>query len=442
MEEDILGLDKLASEIDTRRSQEAYQHIHLAFNPFPVAGTRAGDIQIPDLASGQDAAVTIPLFPPLDPGQLQTIRDFVSSTLRIQQFAGLMVVGDYGFGKSHLLRFIEHRINSFQGEIRGGKIRAFYIKNPSTKPQDLLFALTKSIGEDEFWKITWSIILEEVRRFCLDQGFDQLAEALFADEPLLIPPTDKLKRSLDEEALSNAQLFLQRCKQLGITEKALSAFSVGLLRRHLDSLDVINQMVAIAFGEGYSSFESWMSLTSPEAKRPVKIPKLDHFDAILKILHLHGVSFVYMLIDEFEDIAGVRVSARQRAEYAATLRMFIDAQLQNFAMVRAITAAGLNIVRETYPPFVDRFTHTIDLRPLSVDQARSMAVRYLNLARGPAPFSQWRGQLMPFTDDALNEITTRARGNPRAILSICHRAIEHCRSKSIAKATTEIIETC
>lgn len=442
MTEDILGLEDLASQIDARGPQEAYQHIHLAFNPFPVAGTRAGDIQIPDLSSGQDAAVSIPLFPPLDPGQLQTIRGFLSSTLRIQQFAGLMVVGDYGFGKSHLLRFIEHHVNSFQGEIRGGKIRAFYVKNPSTKPQDLLFALTKSIGEDEFWKITWSIILQEVRQFCLEQDFDQLAEALFAEVPLLIPPTDRLKQSLDEEALSNAQLFLQRCKQLGITEKALRAFSVGLLRRHLDNLDVINQMVAIAFGEEYSSFESWMSLASPEARRPVKIPKLDHFDAILKILQLYGVSFVYILIDEFEDIAGVRVSARQRAEYAATLRMFIDAQLENFAMVLGITAEGLDIVSETHPPFVDRFTHRIDLRPLTVDQARSMTVRYLNLARGQAPFSEWRDQPTPFTEDALNEITTRTRGNPRAVLSISHRAIERCRSENIAEATAEIIETC
>jgi len=338
-----------------------------------------------------------------------------------------------------MLRFIEHQINSFQGEIRGGRIRAFYVENPSTRAQDLLFALTKSIGRYEFWKMAWAVILKELRNLYKEEGLQRINQRFFPQPSIFELSEDDLADLFSEDTLSNPRRFVEKYQQLQIPGDSVRNVAQLVLSRRIDNLDIVQQVVSIAFEEEYTAFQSWIALTAHEARRRVKVPLLDHFSAILKILELYGISFIYILIDEFEDLAGVRVSARQRAEYEATLRMFINAKLQHFAMILAAAPEGFQIIKETYPPFMDLFTYQIELKPLDNQQTKQLIIRHLDLARTDEQLRSHQGSVVPFTQGAVDAIAQEGRGNPRTILNLAHRSVEHCRSNRLSSITPDIV---
>lgn len=436
--EDLLGLEQIAKEIESGEGFLDYSIIGLKYNPF-LASAVASGAEAYEAGEGEGPVFTIPLFPPIRQQQLTTIRDYIRSALALQQFAGLQIIGDYGFGKSHLLRFIEHQINEFRGNIRGGRIRAFYIKNPSTKPQGLLFSMTKSIGEQELRNMTWSIILNAFSSAYMTNKTEFINSLKGGHPSTLIQPRWEMLDSLfEEDVIANYKLFLDKAQNVGLSMEDLKNTSRDYLRDQIDNLEIIEHLLAIAFGTETTSFQSWIVLTSPEGRKGLKAPQADHFQAILRILHLVGISFVFLLIDEFEDIAGVRVTPRQRAEYEASLRMFIDSYHFDFAMVLAATAQAIEIIRETYNPFLDRFTHKIDLIQLGEEETQTMVLRYLNsaLIEGNKPFEDNRHPLQL----VLGQIVKHARGNARATLNICHKLIEYCREYGKSEVSPQDLE--
>jgi type II secretory pathway predicted ATPase ExeA len=426
--EDLLGLEEIAKEIELGKGFPDYLSIGLRYNPFPASAVASG-AESYEIGEGESPVFYIPVLPPVKQEHVVTIRDFARSALAQQQFAGLQVIGDYGFGKSHLLRFIEHQINEFKGSIRGGRIRAFYIKNPSTKPQGLLFSVTKSIGEQELRNMTWSTILSTFHKaYTADKkSFQDSFKSIHPSTLLIQPRWEQLDTLFEEDALANYKLFLDRAQGLGISREDLRSASKQYLRGKIDNLEITEHLLAVAFGSEMSSFQAWVALTSAEGRRGLKAPQTDHFRAILRILQLSGIAFVFLLVDEFEDIAGVRLTPRQQAEYEASLRMFIDSYHNDFAMVLAATAEATDIIRRTYNPFLDRFTHRIDLTPLTEEETETVLLRYLNSARveGAKPFE--RNQ-HPFRL-IVGQIVKHAKGNARATLNICHKLIEFCREQ-------------
>lgn len=436
--EDLLGLEKIAKEIELGKGFPDYLVLGLKYNPFPASAVASG-AESYEIGEGEGPVFYLPVFPPIRQQHMVTIRDFVRSALALQQFAGLQVIGDYGFGKSHLLRFVEQQINEFKGNIRGGRIRAFYIKNPSTKPQGLLFSVTKSIGEQELRNMTWSTILSTFHKvYTTDKKSFEDSLRSIHPSTLIQPNWEQLDALFEEDALANYKLFLDRAQSLGISREDLRIISKQYLRGKIDNLEITEHLLAIAFGSEMSSFQSWVALTSAEGRRGLKAPQTDHFRAILRILQLSGISFVFLLVDEFEDIAGIRLTPRQRAEYEASLRMFIDSYHLDFAMVLAATAQAIEVIKETYNPFLDRFTHRIDLIPLTEDETETVLLRYLNsaLAESAKPFEM---NQHPFKL-VVGQIVKHARGNARATLNICHKLIEYCREQKKVELSAQDLQ--
>ena len=422
---DLLGLFDLAAEVAAGDGTLDYAMFGLKYNPFPASAVAsAGSDQIDTARLG--SVFSIPMFPPLRSADVDTLRNFVRSALALQQFTGLQVVGDYGFGKSHLLRFLESQINGFDGSIRGGRVRAFYIKNPATKPQELLFALTRSIGQEDLRRMIWSIVLNNISSE-FGNNLDAFSQELSRLQPqsLMGPHLDKVRILFEEEAIANFQLFNERAVELGIHQNTLRLLATRSLQWHVESPEIVDRLLSLIFGDRQRALDSWLSLTSPVARGGIKTPQSEHFQGILKVMKLSGVSFVFLIIDEFEDIAGVRLTTRQRAEYQASMRMLIDSYHSDFALCLAATGAAIEIMKETYNPFVDRLTHRIDLMPLSAEEVREIISRYLNSAR-QEEVGEFSGDVNPFVQ-SIQLIHECSRGNPRVVLNICHKAIERAR---------------
>ena len=61
----------------------------------------------------------------------------------------IVVVGEYGFGKTCLLQWLHHRI------LPERRIKSFYFHNPGVQFYDLANALLKTIDRKDFAKFIW-----------------------------------------------------------------------------------------------------------------------------------------------------------------------------------------------------------------------------------------------------------------------------------------------
>jgi hypothetical protein len=149
---DIFDLQGVASKrIDKEaESQWLRQHFELPYNPFPPSGIS------PDIPEG----------PPLKDEQGRDIAPivggFIVSAYRDRApRQGLVIVGTYGTGKTHLLRLIHNQINERLGSGEE-KALSIYVQRPRVEVQDLNREILRGLGEDTVRKMLWYCIRKEV----------------------------------------------------------------------------------------------------------------------------------------------------------------------------------------------------------------------------------------------------------------------------------------
>jgi hypothetical protein len=411
------GLAKLEIQ-----SQKEYEHYLLPGNPFPFASVAVAE--------------TASVHPPLRGEQLEEITRFLRSTIETGHFAGLRVVGDYGFGKTHLLRWLEHQINT-AGQ---GRLLALYVQNPGTTPREFVTRFTAAIGLEELKKRIWVPLLNALRIDFLANG-RQLTARLRGNgkSQNMLQPT---LFEFDPAPTVNVEDFDSRQKLLDTLRpnpERLREYCLDVLTRELDNYGMARALVDIAVASESSAFRAWTSITSNESPKGATISHEEQFRGILKLLRLTDVRRTYLLFDELEDITSSRLSKRAQAEYQAVLKMLIDQNLNEFALVIAVTENGLNEMRKIYPPFVDRLTHRVDLLPLSEQDGVQMVERYMSEAREGTAFEALDNRLFPFAPDGVAVILGFVNRNPRAFLGFCHRILSWGSQKGVPVFNAEAV---
>jgi len=408
---------------------QRYRPLNLPANPFPLASIASVELA--------------PYFPPVRPRVRSELEGFLRTTSRSRRFAGLRVIGDFGFGKTHLLRWLEYHINQ-SGK---GKIRAFYIDNPGLSPRELLFALTRGIGEEELRKQIWLIILAEFANQSVAQG-SAFTESFFPSrrgvppfQPSLFPQfADRLRELSSSESISNYQLFIRRFNDLKLDKERLKDFGAEALAPIVENLEVVRQLISFALDEKYSAFKSWMALSSGEVRGSLLVPQRDHFRAIINVLKHNEVQYLYLLADEFEDITSARLTKRKQAEYYAALRILIDSHLQDFALIIAVTEGGWKDLISVYPAIEKRFSHFVSLTPLEKAEAGVLVQQYLDFSRRGSEYQDLLGQLTPFTPEAIAALHSSLDRNPRTIIGFCHRLIEQCVDRKLTSIDADLVK--
>jgi type II secretory pathway predicted ATPase ExeA len=418
----------LIDQVLRRRDEldmERYAALKLTTNPFPLAS-----IASPDLARFSG---------PLDADVRREVTRFLRTTISGGRFAGLRIVGDYGSGKTHLLRWLEFQIT----ENGRGRIRAYYVENPHRSPREMIFALTRSIGEEELRKQIWSIILEEVKARYSAEGVDFLRflQPLPPHQVALPGIEENLLGLVSEQSLAHYQRFVETFSELRLHKDRLKQVAAEALHPTVDNLEVVSELVDFALEERYSAFRSWMALSSAETRKKLVVPQQDHFRAIVNVLRRNGVQYVYLLVDEFEDISSARLTKRQQAEYAAALRLLIESNLNDFALVIAVTEKGWDDLREVYPAIEKRFTHVASLKPLDKNAIRELVRRYLGRARLGTDYEDIvETPIAPFSEEALSAIHELVERNPRAVVGFCHRLLEISADRAAAVIDRGLVE--
>jgi hypothetical protein len=406
------------AKVKGERPREIYSNMGLKHNPFPVAS-----ITSPEYVSD---------LPPLRDIHLKTIFEFIQTTATEGRYSGLVVIGDYGFGKTHFLRWFEDRVN----RISKGSLTAIYVRDPGASSRELLFAIVRGIGEESLRKKIWYVVQKALSAAVKEKGikfFEQLRDA--ASVPgqtrLIEEDPESYGELVSETSKANLPHFLATFDSLKLSRERLQQFFEDELRPLVGNLAVAEQLASFVAKPQHEAYRSWVALASGTQK---KLPVLqdDYFRAIIGILKANEASHTYLLLDEFEDVAYVRLTPRKTLEYAAGLRMLIDTNLTDFSLVVAMTAAGFDAIKEMYPPLNERLNFKIELSPLTEFEVETLISRYLDTARvgDQVPVQP----LSPFSKEVVRKITELSRGNTRTVVTICHRLIEICaqsRSQSI-----------
>jgi DNA polymerase III delta prime subunit len=335
--------------------ENPYSSYFLSENPFPV-------VPIPE---------EYPRIFVANQKALQRIIWQLNKVAKTNRPIHVVLVGPYGSGKTHLLRYLASEINQ---RIKGGL--GAYVPHP---------------GPD---------FISIYRRFIESLSYDKLRTLSKAAEER------KLKETIIYHDFVTALVNLTDPNKTLEAWRWLTANSLTLEER---------RALRVA--------------TSIEREEEA----LNAFSALLKFLRSVGFRLICMLIDEFEEINSLMQIQKRRL--FNDLRHLIDLNVSNFSLMVACTPHGWETVYEENAALVRRFSSNIVfLDPLDGQTAFELVSNYLSQfrtnIRAFQRFMHENGlrddlsKIYPFTKDAINELCALSKGNTGEVLKYSGIAIE------------------
>jgi len=370
-----------------------YSSLGLSSNPFNVS------------VAGMGAAIWADRMK-----EKEILKDFMTSTTNSPFTQTLVVIGDYGMGKTHSLRYLRYLAQD-QGQA-GVRNVVILVNNPGQNFVELYKKVVQELSNLSIKRLV-DHLLEEIRSDVYKSVSDSEFLAFRADSLTL---ESILKRSLplvDRDFL----VFLSSYATNKNVEACLRWLNCGKL--------VASELKVLGLSENIDSV-------------PKAFEILKGFFLLFNKLEMPCL----LLIDEFEDlIMPLGPSARIRTgsevyEYLSQLRHIIDENLPRLGVVMALTPSSWEalIGREMYPALIDRFRGNILLLgTLTNEQIFSFIEGYLK------SYSEKREVNDLFDHDALNSIVKESNGNPRRIIQICQKAIDICGERGLKKVSEACI---
>jgi len=406
-------IKKLVEELKKEEIIEKdYSSLGLKFNPFPVAG--------------------LPRYPlpPLDDEVSEKISFFIRSTYTREEYGGLAIVGDFGMGKTHLMKYIQFLIDELtrHKEIDFTAVTCF-IDRPEDTPQKVIHKVVEEIGLDNIRKYIWKILID---KFEEDKAF---YEKFRSKGTLLLQSKEEWDNLFEEPVKSNYLEFLKRFRDVGGNFKKLQEHARDIIKEEIvrDSALADRYLNLILFAEEKEADVSWDILAGYISKKDVQRKEIMFLRSIVEILRRVGFKQLYVFIDEFEDI--VLLKGARLTNYLLTLNTLINRE-RKWAVTVSLTEDTLKIIKEKSPPLYDRLTsYEVILRPLSEEKSKKLLINYLNLARESDEDS-----FSPFSEESIKEMFRISRGNYRSFILLAHNAIEVALNENKELIDKEIIE--
>ena len=351
--------------------------LKLAYNPFEPAATG------PPLSGA-------PLFVP--DNAKQRARTIIQTLQTGAGVKALVVVGEYGSGKSCLLQWLNSEVFPER------HIRSFYFDNPGVQFYDLANRLLRTIGRKDFAKFIWELAGSHSTGYqpsLFHEGYEKYLNAWS-------------RRQRSTQVIASLQ---DGIIEAGVTSDEQIAHCLARI-----VTDVIKQP--------YFEYRDFV----PRQKGSV-VPEgeeASYFRAILKTIeagmNARGTAFV---IDEFEEIGlQKRLTKRAAYDYLTTLKRLVNLTHDegvDFWLVLSMTPDAYEITNSLDPALLERMSgNKLEVVPLSWPEARDLMLSRLKAARENENGSS-ESCLFPFPDAAAFRSSTFS--NPRKLVKVCFRAV-------------------
>lgn len=363
----------------------------LKYNPFPPTGiTGSGDSLGPFY---------------LAPAYRNQLNEFVRRAVRQDDFCGLVVIGEYGAGKTALLKYFETRVSAAREQ--GYPLAAYYVPNPGTSFSDVLQSMTRAIEREILQKYGWAFVF-----FNLREGVKQ-SDAYLEDIGLVSISNDRLTQISDSHEFW--RLFHD---ELGVDSNVLATAVTRVMLETLPDDMLAHDLSGIMLGDRSTAAQTWTKLTRPISPTSTKKPvPRDRLESLLMVLKANGINHVFLLIDEFEDVVFHRMSKRLRDDFTATLRLLVAEHGRDLSIVFASNIPGWNLLIRSDPGLSERFNFQIELGELFGGDLSGVVQSYIRRAKMPE--SDAADQF--FSDATLSLVEERSITLARPLLAILHR---------------------
>lgn len=400
---------------------------------------------------------------PLDVYVFDRIIRFIRETYSSRHRDFMVIRGDYGTGKTHTLRFIERVINRMMN--KGDRAaRAVYVERPRIEAQELNRAILRSLGFDTVRKYIWFALqdnfvreitkeseqFKDLRKRLVQQqsaprGRRPSTRSLWSDEQLsqMTPFNDVFSR----EKVIDYRTFLETLDQSGWSREDVRFFLVHLLLRSIGGnypTDLAEMFIALLLAADEASFGSWETLvgiTNTKARSTMRAP--DFLGFLLRLMQSNGIAYVYLLLDEFEEVSqGRLLTARQRQDYLYTIREVLNSVHEGLSIVMAISPAGWDAIVNIATPLADVNEGPIDLSRITLGQAAALVQFYFNRERRTTQFEK-ETKTDPLTVEAIEYILERlpagVQPTPRNVIQFLHNLLNYAAENQICDFDAELL---
>lgn len=393
-----------------------YGRYGLTCNPFPYVGIPREE----------------PIFCADREKELETIAEVINFSFG-RSSSHISLIGSYGNGKTHILRYVKGQVNS---QLRGSldsRAIACYVITPGSSFVDMYRNLMHDLGQAFFvglvWEFLGKITLGELERddFEYEGDSDVLIEKLerqpvlirriVEDGAILLPQVLKVARSIVLQLVKNSDVataFLQ-----------LIAESTSILAwKWLSGEQILHEQ------------RRRMGVVSPIESDDTALMV---FQDIRNIMRYLGYELVCLLIDEFELVEMLHY--RQKQRYLNTLRHLIDLNPDGLCLILSCTPeVWKNVVLE-YHAFSERIFRELVLRPMNQDTIHDLIREYL--ASGRIGETSNVELYYPFEEESISDILRNSQGNMRRALALCNMALDQGVKKSLEYISPVLIsEIC
>ena len=310
----------------------------------------------------------------------------------------LVIVGEYGTGKSCLLYWLHKKI------LPERRIKSFYFDNPGVQFYDLANSLLRTIGRKDFAKFIWELAGSQAG---IKSGLPQV----------------NLFQKGFEKYLTDLSHFGRKIDMVTPLQEAIKSTDIT------DDDQIANCLARIVtdiIKKPYFEYRDFI----PRQRGSVVPEKEEapYFQAILKtILEGTGDKAIAFLIDEFEEIGlQKRLSKRAAHDYLATMKRLINlaqSEQVDFWIVLSMTPDAYQTTKALEPSFIDRVSN-LNIEPLTSDDAFALMKSRIDIARTKTgEGNELISDIFPFPNDIIFHPSTYS--NPRRLVKVCFQAISH-----------------
>jgi len=414
-----------AIDLSTLGASDKYVIFRCKSNPFPITGVSASDLG----------------FPPTDEKVTEEILAFIKSTYDRKSYGGLVIVGDYGFGKTYILRHVERQINEALYYRGSERACAVYIDNPEPPAiEDFITKFLDRFGMHKFLTLLWHLVSQRFQEGLIKEGPGFLNRFFKSPSQLELFGKKSVNAADAEAVFGNPFKFIdwlyESSADLGevgrFAQKEVfeSIFNHPEITERLSSLD--------NYSEG-ESYRRWMEILNYKTIRRTLRKELDpsvFFRSILTVFRQNGFRHVYLLVDEFEDVYS-RTDKRGRLAYCSALRGMIEYNMEYFSLILAVKLDAWDKITAEMAAFAERFARKVELLGLTKQQLERLIVDYLSRVRDED--SGDKDSVYPFDADAVDEILHVAHANHRVALEICYVLFEYAADQGLTTISAALV---
>ena len=318
-----------------------------------------------------------------------------------QGVKAIVIVGEYGTGKTCLLQWLHREI------FPSRQIKSFYFDNPGVQFYDLANMLLRTIGRKDFAKFIWEL----------------------AGSNVSVPHQGNLFQEGYEEYLSSSFRSGRQGRQRDITSPLQEAIINADVTTDEQIAHCLARIVTEIVKKPYFEYRDF--IPRQQGSVVAEREEAPYFSAILKtIAQGTGAKAISFLIDEFEEIGlQKRLTKRESHDYLATLKRLINlaqSEQVDFWIIMSMTPDAYDTTLKLEPSLGQRFSsqsgqeQVLHIEPLNIDDAFNLMQLRIKEARSKET-DEPTGGLFPFPDDIVFRPNTYS--NPRRLVKTCFRAI-------------------